>query len=120
MNVFFVINDEIITPALNGSILDGGVRDISISILKSWGLKVTERKVSVKEIKAAHADGSLKEAFGTGTAAVVSPIGELFYQNKSMIMNDNKIGDISQKLYNQITQVQYGEQPDTFGWTEKL
>lgn len=120
MNVFFVINDEVITPALNGSILDGGVRDITITILKSWGLKVTERKVSVKEIQAAHKEGTLKEAFGTGTAAVVSPIGELFYQNKPMIMNDNKIGEISQKLYNQITQVQYGEQPDTFGWTAKL
>lgn len=120
MNVFFAINDEIITPALNGSILNGGVRDCAIAIMKSWGLKVTERTVSMAEIVAAHSNGSLKEAFGTGTAAVVSPVGELFYKNKSIIMNENQIGPISQKLYNEITQVQYGERPDTFGWTVRI
>lgn len=120
MNVFFVINDEIITPALGGTILAGGVRDCALQALRSWGYKVSERRLSMKEIVDAHQNGKLTEAFGTGTAAVISPIGELFYQDKPLILNDRKIGPVAQRLYNEITAIQYGEKPDPFGWTSKL
>lgn len=116
MNVFFVIGDEIITPTLNGTILAGGVRDCTIQLLKSWGLKLTERKLSLKEVLAAHQNGQLKEAFGTGTAAVISPMGELNVQGKPLILNDKKIGPIAQRLYDEITAIQYGEKPDPFNW----
>jgi branched-chain amino acid aminotransferase len=120
MNVFFVLGDEIVTPALDGSILAGGVRDSALQILRAWGLKVSERKVSIDEVMQASEKGFLREAFGTGTAAVISPIGELFYQGKPWILNERKIGPIAQRLYNEITALQYGETQDTWGWTEKV
>lgn len=120
MNVFFVIGDEIITPALEGTILAGGVRDSVIQMLKSWGMKISERKLGIQEVMKAFEAGTLKEAFGTGTAAVISPIGELFYQGKKHILNDQKIGPIAQRLYNEITAIQYGEAPDQFGWMRKV
>ncbi len=120
MNVFFSIDDEIITPSLDGTILAGGVRNSAIELLRSWGLKISERKLSIQEVMQASGEGRLKEAFGTGTAAVISPIGELHYQGKKWILNDKKIGPLAQKLYDQITAIQYGETPDRFDWLEKV
>lgn len=120
MNVFFKINGEVITPSLEGSILAGITRDSVIKVLKTFGFTVSERRISVDEIVDAYNKGLLEEAFGTGTAAVISPIGEFFYQGTKIIINDNKIGDISQKLYDTITGIQYGKINDEFGWIVKI
>ncbi len=120
MNVFFVIGDEIITPSLDGSILPGGVRDCAISLIKKMNLKFSERKLSLKEVVEAHQSGKLKEVFGTGTAAVISPVGELSSSKFQMKINDSVKGPIATKLYDEITAIQYGEQPDSFGWVEKV
>lgn len=120
MNVFFVIDGEVITPSLEGSILPGVTRDSSINLLKSWGYKVTERKLSIQEVSEAADAGKLDEAFGTGTAAVISPIGLLDYEGKKMEINGGKIGPISQKLYDNITGIQYGKVEDPFGWSVKI
>ena len=119
MNVFFRINDEVITPSLEGSILAGITRMSAIELLKSSGIKVIERKISIKEVYDAHEAGTLKEAFGTGTAAVISPIGELNWNNKIIKINDGEIGEISSKVYDTITGIQSGKLKDTFGWTVK-
>jgi branched-chain amino acid aminotransferase len=120
MNVFFVINGEIVTPSLDGSILAGGVRESSITILREAGHKVTERKISIHEIMTAIENGSLSEAFGTGTAAVVSPVGEFFYNGKAHLINGGRMGGISQMLYDEFTALQFGEKKDTRGWFEPL
>ena len=120
MNVFFKINGEIITPALEGSILAGITRDSSIELLRSWGLKVIERRLSIQELYDAHANGMLEEAFGTGTAAVISPIGELNWKGNVIVVNDGKIGEVSQKLYDTITGIQNGELEDVMGWTKEV
>ncbi len=117
MNVFFIIDDEIITPELNGSTLPGVTRMSSIEILRSWGYKVTERKLAIDEIAAAAKEGRLKEAFGTGTAAVISPIGQLKYEDDVMIINDGKIGDVSQRLYDTLTAIQWGKIEGPEGWS---
>ncbi|MCI9272671.1 MAG: branched-chain amino acid aminotransferase [Clostridiales bacterium] len=120
MNVFFVIGDEIVTPALQGSILSGITRMSSIELLRSWGYNVTERKLSIEEVAQAADQGLLKEAFGTGTAAVVSPIGELKWGDKIMNINNGEIGPISQKLYDDLTGIQWGNLPDNMGWTVEV
>ncbi len=121
MNVFFVIGDEVVTPALNeGNILPGVTRASCIELLRSKGYKVSERKVSVDELYEAYGKGELKEAFGTGTAAVISPIGALDDENRKAVINDGKIGEISQMLYDTLTGIQWGTVEDTFGWTMKI
>lgn len=120
MNVFFKINGEIITPALNGSILAGVTRDSAIQLLKSWGIKVTERKLSIDEVYEAHSKGQLEEIFGTGTAAVISPVGELNWEGHIIKINEGKIGEISQRLYDTITGIQFGRLPDTMNWTVEV
>lgn len=115
MNVFFVFKDEIITPPLSGTILPGGMRECALEILKSWNLKVTERPLGMDEIEKRHAQGDLLEVFGTGTAAVISPVGELVYGSNPMKFKiDEK--SLSQKLYNEITDIQYGKKTDTRNW----
>lgn len=116
MNIFFVIDDEIITPELNGSILPGVTRKSVIALAKHWDQKVTERKISIDEIIDAHAAGKLKEAFGSGTAAVISPVGEIKYGDKVITINDNQTGPVAQKLYDAITGIQYGRAEDPLGW----
>ncbi|MFA5657972.1 MAG: branched-chain amino acid aminotransferase [Oscillospiraceae bacterium] len=116
MNIFFVIGDEVVTPALQGSILPGITRKSAIQICKTWGLKVSERKISIQEVAEAYDSGKLKEVFGTGTAAVISPVGHLKWGDKVMEINDNKIGEISQKLYDTMTGIQLGTVEDKFGW----
>lgn len=120
MNVFFVIGDEVVTPEINGSILSGITRMSSIELLKSWGYKVTERKISIDELYEAHAAGTLKEAFGTGTAAVISPIGHFMWEGKEITVADGGIGEISQKLYDSITGIQSGKLEDKLGWTVRV
>ena len=120
MNVFFKINGEVVTPALNGSILAGVTRDSTIALLKSWGVPVTERKLSIQEVYEAHDKGVLEEVFGTGTAAVISPVGELDWEGNVIKINNGEIGELSQKIYDAITAIQYGEAPDTMGWTVEV
>lgn len=121
MNVFFVIDGEVITPTLEtGSILPGVTRMSCIELLRSWGYKVTERKLAVQEVIDAQKAGKLNEAFGTGTAAVISPIGELNDNGEKLVVNGGKIGEIAQKLYDNLTGIQWGKLPDTMGWTVKV
>lgn len=117
MNVFFKIDDEIVTPALQGSILSGITRMSCIEILRSWGMKVTERPIAIDELAEAARTGHLKEAFGSGTAAVISPIGELKWGDEIMSINNGEIGPVSQKLYDTLTGIQWGKIADPFGWT---
>jgi branched-chain amino acid aminotransferase len=120
MNVFFKIGDEVITPSLDGSILPGITRDSCIHLLKNWGIKVTERKLGVQELYDAHAQGKLAEAFGTGTAAVISPIGELNWNDKIIEVNGGKIGEVSARLYEAITGIQNGTVKDEFHWITEI
>ncbi len=120
MNVFFVIGDEVVTPELSGSILSGVTRMSTIELVKSWGYTMNERKISVEELYEAHANGTLKEAFGTGTAAVISPIGTFEWNGKKITVADGGIGELSQKIYDNITGIQTGKVEDTFGWTVKI
>lgn len=120
MNVFFVLGDEIVTPALNGSILPGITRDSAIQVLRGWGLKVSERQLPIGELVEAHKRGSFKEAFGAGTAAVVSPIGELKYGDTVMTLSGGRIGEISQRLYDEITGIQRCEREDKYGWVYEV
>ena len=116
MNIFFIIDGEVITPALQGSILPGITRKSVIELCKSWGMKVSERRISIEEIAAAYDAGKLDEVFGTGTAAVISPVGHLKYGDKIMEINGNKIGPVSQKIYDTMTGMQWGKLEDQFGW----
>jgi branched-chain amino acid aminotransferase, group II len=120
MNVFFVIDGEIITPALEGSILPGVTRDSVLALLRMWGYQVSERKLSIDEVFDAAKAGKLDEAFGTGTAAVISPMGELNMDGDIIKINHGEIGTISQKLYDTITGIQYGALEDKFGWSLKI
>ena len=120
MNVMFKINGEIITPKLTGSVLPGITRKSCIEILKDWGYKVSERLISVDELCAAAKEGTLEEAWGTGTAAVVSPIGHLFYEGKDYEVSGNKIGELTQKLYDELTGIQWGKKPDERDWVVKV
>ncbi len=120
MNMFFVIDDEIITAPLRGSILPGITRDSVIHIVKHWGLRMSERFLSIDEVIEAAKNGRLKEAFGTGTAAVISPVGQITYKNKDYVVNKGQMGDLSQKLYNEIVAIQYAEKSDPYGWRDKI
>lgn len=120
MNVFFKINGEVVTPMLTGSILAGITRDSVIQLLKHWGIPVSERRISMEEIEEAHNNGTLEEAFGTGTAAVISPIGQLTWKGKDFVINNSETGEIAKKLYETLTGIQYGKMEDPFGWTVKL
>ncbi|MBR6760460.1 MAG: branched-chain amino acid aminotransferase [Oscillospiraceae bacterium] len=116
MNIMFLIDGELITPALQGSILPGITRKSVLELCKSWGMKVTERRISIDEIAQAYDEGKLQEVFGTGTAAVISPVGHLKFGDKIMEINGNKIGPVSQKIYDTMTGMQWGKIEDTFGW----
>jgi len=121
MNVFFVIDGTVITPSLeDGNILPGVTRRSCIELLKKWGYNVEERKISIDEVVEAHKNGKLSESFGTGTAAVISPVGEYNDNGNVMIINDSKIGPISQKLYDCLTALQWGKVEDDMGWIVKV
>lgn len=116
MNIFFVVGDEIVTPELSGSILPGITRKSVVELGKSWGLTVSERKISIDEVLQAQADGSLREVFGSGTAAVISPVGEIKYGDKLITIGDGSVGPLSQRFYDSLTDIQYGKADDPFGW----
>ncbi len=118
MNIFFVIGDEIVTPELNGSILPGITRKSVIELAKHWNEKVSERKITIDELMQAHADDSLKEVFGAGTAAVISPVGHIKYGEREITVNDNQTGPVAMKYYRAITNIQYGKAEDPLGWIE--
>ncbi len=120
MNVMFKIDGEVVTPALTGSILPGITRKSCIEVLKKAGYKVSERLLSVDELGEALENGKLEEAWGCGTAAVISPIGELCYKGKKFTVNNGEIGAVTKMLYDTLTGIQWGKLEDTFGWTYKL
>lgn len=117
MNMFFVFDGEVATAPLDGSILPGITRDSVIKLLHSWGINVNERNIPIDEVISRAKDGTLKEAFGTGTAAVISPVGQITYKDNDFLVNNGQMGELSQRLYNELVSIQYGEAPDPFGWT---
>lgn len=120
MNVMFVIDNEIITAPLEGSVLPGVTRDSCIAILKEWGYKVNEKHLAIDDLMEYAKSGKLQEAFGTGTAAVISPIGELNYKGNVQVINDFNIGPITQRLYDELTGIQWGNIADTRGWSKVI
>lgn len=116
MNIFFVIDDEIVTPELNGSILPGITRDSVIRLAKHWNDKVSEKKISIDALMQAHADGKLQEVFGSGTAAVISPVGEIKYGDQVISISGGEVGPVALKYYNAITDIQYGKAEDPLEW----
>lgn len=120
MNIFFVIDGEVITPELTGSVLPGITRKSAVEICKKKGYKVSERRITIQEVAEAYDAGKLDEVFGTGTAAVISPVGHLKWGDKIMTINNNEIGPISQMLYDTMTGIQWGKIPDEYGWIVKI
>ncbi len=120
MNIMFKIDGVAVTPALNGSILGGITRKSCVELLKSWNFPVEERLLSVDELIGAAQNGKLEEAFGIGTAAVIAPVGALSYKDREYMINDFKIGPLAQKLYDELTGIQWGKKPDNYGWTENI
>lgn len=120
MNVFFKIDGKVITPSLEGSILPGVTRDSCLQLLRNWGQEVEERRITIDEVYEASQNGTLEEVFGTGTAAVISPVGVLDWNGKEMIINHQQIGPVAKKLYDTITGIQNGFLEDVNGWTVKV
>lgn len=120
MNIFFKINGEVITPELTGSILPGVTRDTVLMLCREWGIPVSEKRISIEEIDEAYENGTLEEVFGTGTAAVISPVGELKWGDKIMLVNEGRIGSFSQKFYDTVTGIQLGKIKDDHGWTVEV
>ncbi len=120
MNIFFVIDDEIVTPALSGSILPGITRDSVIQLARSWGKDVTQRRISIDELVEAHSAGRLSEVFGTGTAAVISPVGEIRYKDKVMVIGDGGVGPWARRFFDSLTGIQYGKEKGPDGWVVSL
>ncbi len=120
MNIFFVINGELITPMLTGSILPGVTRDTVLALARKWDIKVTERKISIDEVFDAHKSGKLEEIFGSGTAAVISPVGEIKYGDTVITVGKGSVGSMANKFYKTISDIQYGNTEDPAGWIETL
>lgn len=120
MNAMFIIDRKIITAPCDGTVLPGVTRDSVIQLLKSWGYVVEERPLAIDELMEAGRNKTLQEAFGTGTAAVISPIGELSYKGESIIINDFQTGEITQRLYDTLTGIQWGKLEDSFHWTYEV
>lgn len=117
MNIMLKIGDEIITPPLSGTILAGVTRDSALTLMREWGLRVSERPITIDEVAVAAHKGTLEEVWGTGTAAVISPVGELAYKGERLVINGGRIGRLTQKLYDAIVGIQYATAPDPHGWT---
>lgn len=120
MNVMFVLKDKIITPELSGSILEGITRKSVIELACKLGFTIEERKIEASELVKLYQNGELLEAFGTGTAAVISPIGKLHYKGTDMVLCNGEIGEVSQKIYDELTGIQYGKKDDSFNWVLKI
>jgi branched-chain amino acid aminotransferase len=119
-NIFFYLDGELVTPPLHGTILPGVTRDSVLNIARNLELKVSERMINLDEVISALESGKLKEAFATGTAAVISPVGKLAHRGKSYVIGGGKVGPLSQKLYDHIMGIQYGKIKDPYGWMEKI
>lgn len=119
-NIFFLIGDELITPPLGGTILPGVTRDSVIRLATHLGVNVVQRPLAIDEVIRAMEAGNLKESFASGTAAVISPVGHIFYRGKEYAINGGKTGELSQKLFNEILQIQYGIKEDPFGWRVRV
>lgn len=117
MNIFFMIDGVLVTPPLEGSILPGITRDSVIQLARDFGIPVEEQRISIDEVTNAICQNRMNEAFGTGTAAVISPVGELFYNEKNYIVNGGAMGPLSGRLYDTLTGIQYGELEDPHGWS---
>jgi branched-chain amino acid aminotransferase len=117
MNIFFLIGDTLVTPALEGTILAGVTRDSTIELARSMGMKVEERKIGIDEVIAASDAGTLNEVFGSGTAAVISPVDEITHGERTIRI---KKGGVAKRLYDEITRIQYGEKEDKFGWCRRI
>lgn len=120
MNFMYIINGEVWTAPLEGTVLPGVTRDSIIRILKAWGVPVREERMSIDDLMAAGRDGSLQEAFACGTAAVISPVGVLTYRGDEVTINGFKIGPMTQKLYDYLTGIQWGREEDVFGWITEV
>ena len=120
MNIMLELGDEIVTPPLTGTILSGVTRDSVLILLREWGLSVSERPITIDEVIAAARNGTLREVWGTGTAAVISPVGELAYRGERIVIHDGRIGELTQRLYQAIVDIQYARVPDSRGWTQEV
>ncbi len=120
MNIFFYIDGELITPVLNGSILPGVTRDSIISLARLWDIPCAERRIAIEEVINAQKDGKRVEIFGSGTAAVISPVGTIKFKDEIITINDNQVGPITRKFYDALTDIQYGRVEDPRGWIEKV
>lgn len=120
MNIFFRIGDDLVTPPLTGSILSGVTRDSVIHLAKDWGITVKERPITIDELIESIKSGDVKEVFGTGTAAVVSPVGEISYKGQSYLVQGGGVGEWSQRFYDEIVGIQYGEREDRFNWIHEI
>jgi len=116
MNILFVINGELITPPLGGSILHGITRDSILTLARHWNIPAAERRITIDEVMAFHKNGSLQEIFGSGTAAVVSPVSHLAWQDQVLTVGDGRVGPMAQRFYETITDIQYARAKDPFGW----
>ncbi len=119
-NIFFRIGDRLITPPLEGSILGGITRDSVITLAQRWGIEVAEERISIDDVLEARQNNTLKEVFGTGTAAVISPVGELFYQGETHVIHDGKTGELSARLFDELQGIQYGRKEDPFQWVVRI
>jgi branched-chain amino acid aminotransferase len=120
MNLVVVIGDEIVTPALDGTILGGVTRDSVLTLCRDWGLRVSERRVAVDELLDAERSGHLREVFGCGTAAVITPVGQLGWKDRTLVINGGQPGALAKRLFSAITDIQYGRTPDTHGWITEV
>jgi branched-chain amino acid aminotransferase len=120
MNIFFVLRGELVTPPLSGSILPGVTRDTVLQLAREWKIPVAERPVDIEEVLTGAGDGTLSEAFGSGTAAVISPVGAFSFRGKEIAVSGGKAGDLAVRLFREITGMQYGTIPDRHGWIQRV
>ena len=120
MHIFFVSGYGMVAPPLSGSILPGLTRDSVLTIVRDWGMNVSEGRSGMEGLRRASADGALREVFGTGTAAVISPVGELRYRGENVVVNGGASGEISRRLFDEISGIQYGGIFDRYGWVHRV
>lgn len=120
MNIHFLINDTLVTPELTGSVLAGVTRHSVTELAKEWGYRVEERRISIDEVFEASQNGSLKEVFGSGTAAVISPVGLIHHDGTTINIGNGQIGDVAKRLFDEITGIQYGDIADRYGWVHSV
>ncbi len=120
MNIFFKISGKVVTPPLGGSILPGVVRDSALTLLRDWGVPVEERAIPMDEVAQAFQDGSMEEMFGAGTAAVICPVAKIGYRGQMLELAPPVPGELTQRLYDGITGIQYGKLADPHGWNVRV